>query len=139
MPQKICNGLIAMGALVAFVGLMFFPSALMGANKEDNMLGAGMAIFSMGALGISVGFYFKAKSLSSPEGDAARLAAGSKRRRGSCDACQQDAAVVQCTMHKMALCAACLSKHYDSRACVYVPAIRRSVVRSSRGASVGRG
>lgn len=138
MPQKIYNSLIAMGALVAFVGLMFFPSALMGANKEDNMLGAGMAIFSMGALAISIGFYFKAKSLSSPESDAARLA-GSKRRKGNCDACQQDAAVVQCTMHKMALCAACLSKHYDSRACVYVPAVRRSVVRSARGASVGRG
>lgn len=139
MPQKICNWSIAVGALVAFIGLMFFPSALMGANKEDNLLGAGMAVFSMGALLMSVGFYFKARSASSPASDAARSTVGNKRRKGNCDGCQQETAVVQCTMHKAALCAACLSKHYDSRACVYVPAVRRPMVRSARGVSAGRG
>lgn len=139
MPQKLSNWLMAVGALFAFIGLMFFPSALMGANKEDSLLGAGMAIFSMGALAMSVGFYLKARSLNSHDSDAARLGAGNKRRKGNCDGCQQDSAVVQCTMHKVVLCAACLSKHYDSRACVYVPAVRRPATRSARGVSAGRG
>jgi hypothetical protein len=139
MSQKICNWMIAVGALITFVGLLFFPSALMGANKEDNLLGAGMAVFSVGALLMAVSFYFKAKYLTTAETDPTRLAVGAKRRRGNCDGCQQEMAVVQCTMHKKALCINCLSKHYESRACVYVPAVRRPATRSVRGASAGRG
>lgn len=139
MSQKICNWSIAIGALVAFVGLMFFPSALMGANKEENLLGAGMAIFSMGALLMSIAFYFKSRVLNATDSASGRAAAAGKRRKGNCDVCQQEAGVVHCTMHKVILCATCLSKHYDSRGCVYVPAVRRPVVRSARGVSAGRG
>ena len=136
MSQKICNWSIAIGAFVAFIGLMFFPSALMGANKEENLLGAGMAIFSMGALLMSIAFYFKSRTHGAD--NTSGRAAGGKRRKGNCDICQQETGVVQCTMHKMILCATCLSKHYDSRACVYVPAVRRPVARSARGVSAGR-
>src|SRR5438105_13078811 len=116
MSQKICNWMIAVGALITFVGLLFFPSAPMGANKEDNLLGAGMAVFSVGAVPMKKNFYFKAKYLTTAETDPTRLAVGAKRRRGNCDGCQQELAVVQCTMHKKALGIHCICNHYESQA-----------------------
>ncbi|PYX82083.1 MAG: hypothetical protein DMG70_16365 [Acidobacteria bacterium] len=140
MSKQMWNWFIAAGALVSFVGLLFLPSALNSQNRDESMLGAGLAIFSLGALMIAVAFYFKTKALRGEIGSEPNRAAllNGKRRRITCDSCHQAAPVIQCTMHKMSLCSNCLSQHYDSRACVYVPAIRKSAGRVAKGASAAR-
>jgi hypothetical protein len=140
MSKQIWNWFIAAGTLVSFVGLLFLPSALNSQNRDESLLGAGLAIFSLGALIIAVAFYFKTKALRAEIGSDPNRAASlnGKRRKISCDSCHQSAPVIQCTMHKMSLCTNCLSQHYDSRACVYVPAIRKSVARMAKGVSAAR-
>ena len=140
MSKQIWSWFIAAGALVSFVGLLFLPSAFNSQGRDESLLGAGLAIFSLGALTIAVAFYFKTKALRAEIGSDPNRAASlnGKRRKMSCDSCHQAAPVIQCTMHKMSLCSNCLSQHYDSRACVYVPAIRKSVGRMAKGVSATR-
>ena len=132
MSAKLWNWLIAVGALVAIVGLMFFPAAFNGPAKDEGLMGAGGAIVGIGALMIAVSFYFKAKIIRAEIDANPHLSAmlAGKRPKVSCDACLQDGAVISCSMHKKNLCGSCLTEHYDSRQCVYVPAARRSSARS---------
>jgi hypothetical protein len=141
MSRQMWNWLVAAGALVAFVGLLFLPSAFNSQNRDESLLSAGLAIFSLGALVIAVAFYFKTKALRAEIGSDPNQATflNGKRRRSTCDSCHQAAPAIQCTMHKMSLCSNCLNQHYDSRACVYVPAIRKSPGRVAKGASAARG
>ena len=140
MLKQIWNWLIAAGGFVSFVGLLFLPSALNSQNRDESLLGAGLAIFSLGVLIVAVGFYLKTKALRAEIGSDPNRAAllNGKRRKINCDSCHQAAPVIQCTMHKMSLCSNCLSQHYDSRACVYVPAIRKNAGKMARGASAAR-
>lgn len=140
MLKKLCNWLIAAGTLVSFIGLLFLPSAISSHPRDEGLLSTGMAVFSLGTLIIAMALYFKAQALRGEIGTGVARTAplNGKRRRVSCDACREAAPVVQCTMHKMSLCATCMSQHYDSRACVYVPAVRRSAGKMAKGASVAR-
>jgi hypothetical protein len=140
MLKKMWNWLIVAGALVCFIGLLFLPSALGPHNRDESLLGSGLVIFSFGTLMIASALYFKAQALRAEIGaDPARTAhQNGKRRKGTCDACRAAAPVVQCTMHKMSLCPTCMSQHYDSRACVYVPAVRRVAGKMARSASAAR-
>jgi hypothetical protein len=102
-------------------------------------MGAGLAIFGMGTLMIGGSLYFKAKALGAQFNDQSmNTFLGSKLRKATCDLCRKSIPVVQCTMHKLSLCATCMTDHYESRACVYVPAVRKSAAKTARGASASR-
>ena len=140
MSQKHWNWLIALGALVCVAGLLFLPSALGPHGQDEGILGAAGAIFGLGSMIISAGLYFKASAVRAEIAANPQLAAmlSGKRPKGTCEQCREAAPVIQCTMHKQSLCAACLVQHYESRACVYVPAVRKAANRSARGASAAR-
>jgi hypothetical protein len=141
MSEKAWNWLIAVGALVAIVGLLFFPAALSGPARDEGLMGAGGAVLGTGALIIAMSLYFKASSIRNAIDANPQLAAmlAGKKLKASCDNCQQGASVILCSMHKKSLCGNCLAEHYDSRACVYVPAARRAAARNARAASATRG
>jgi hypothetical protein len=128
---------IAVGVLIAIVGLITMAAGFGSRQSDPAPVAAGLAIFALGLLSVSASFYFQARSIKSQlPADASMSAAG--RRRPSCDICGKAPAVIQCTMHKTSLCPTCLSTHYDSRGCVYVPSIRRTSAKSSRRAAASR-
>jgi hypothetical protein len=126
------------GVLVAFVGLTFVPAAF--TSHGDDVLATGLVIFSVGILIIGISFYVHAKSLLSQPGvdNSPSVSSSVRQRRLVCDVCHKGPAVIQCTMHKTVLCPACLSGHYESRGCVYVPTVRRTSVKTARGAVASR-
>jgi hypothetical protein len=140
MSQKLWNWAIALGALVCMTGLLFLPSALSGHGTDEGTLGAGGAIFGLGAIIVSVSLYFKTSAVRAEIAANPQLAVllAGKRPKGNCGQCGEATAVIQCTMHKQSLCASCLVQHYESRACVYVPAVRKAANRNARGASAAR-
>jgi ribosomal protein S14 len=133
--MKIGNWLMAAGALVAFIGLCFLPAAF-GADGDRTMLGAGAMVIAVGTLCISAGFYFKARDLRTASAST-NAAANTRQVRGksSCDQCGQDEPVIQCRVHQIHLCTACLWKHYDFRSCAYVPSTRRGVIAKSNASA----
>ena len=139
MSQKIPNWTIVLGCFVSFIGLLFIPTALTARSGDTSLLGGGMALFSIGVLMIGGSMYFKAKALGVQLNDTSMTTMLSvKVRKGVvCDACRKSVPVVQCTMHKMSLCAHCMTEHYESRACVYVPAVRKPA-NKARGAHASR-
>jgi hypothetical protein len=140
MPQKILSALVVLGVMVAFAGLLFMPAALNSRNgSNDNLLGAGLAVFSFGALAVSMGMYGKARLLRAAidaDPNLQALLQGAKSK-GSCEMCRSAAPVVHCSMHKLSLCSNCLNQHYDPRACVYVPSWRKTVSRSRAASARG--
>ncbi len=138
MSQKFLTMVIVVGVLIALVGLVFMPAALNGRGGNDSLLGAGLAIFALGALLISMAMYAKARFLRSAiDADPNLQAFLNAAKAKGCDSCRAAGPVVQCTMHRVSLCSTCLSQHYDPRACVYVPASRR--LKRGRAASAVRG
>jgi hypothetical protein len=126
MPSRIGTWMIAVGALVMFIGICCLPGAF-GTNPDLDLRMAGITLFSMGAVLISAGMYIKARSLPSAgeTGNSKKdPAAPGRRTRGGCELCGSEAPVVQCKVHQLQLCGACLGNHYDSRSCVYVPSAR---------------
>ena len=135
MATKIGTWLMAMGALIAFVGLCFLPAAF-GPGADKTMLGAGAVVVATGILLIAAGFYVKARSLGT-EATLVSAPATTKlvRSKSNCDQCGQDDPVIQCRVHQIHLCGACLGKHYDFRSCAYVPSTRRAVPSKSNAAA----
>lgn len=135
MSQKVLTAVVGLGILVAFIGLLFLPAAFNSkAGSNDNLMGGGLAVFSLGALMMASGMYAKARLLRAAidaDPNLQSLLNGAKRK-GNCDSCHSAAPVIQCTMHKLSLCSSCMKQHYDPRGCVYVPSSRRSGHRSSR-------
>jgi hypothetical protein len=131
---------IAVGVLISFVGLTFLAAAYASQSSSEDMLSGGLVIFAVGTLIISVSFYIHANSLHSQQNTDSGSSAlsGGKQRKLICDVCHKSAAVIQCTMHKTVLCPGCLSGHYESRGCVYVPTVRRTSVKTARGAVAAR-
>lgn len=130
---------IGVGALIVFIGLAFIPAAFTSSSTDEVILATGMVIFAVGVLTMAISFYVHAKSLSSQPGtdNSSSISTGGKRKL-VCDVCHKGTAVIQCTMHKTILCPTCLSGHYESRGCVYVPTIRRTSVKTARGAVASR-
>jgi hypothetical protein len=125
---------IAVGVLIAFVGLVTMAAGFGSRQSDPAPVAAGLAIFAMGLLSVAASFYLQARSIKNQlPAHASMSVAG--RRKLSCDICGKAPAVIQCTMHKTSLCPTCLSTHYDSRACVYVPSIRRTSGKSFRRAA----
>ena len=137
MTDKILKTLVVIGVLICFAALLTLPTALSG-NKDQELLGAALAFFGIGTLTIALSLYLQSRSLQSRiNADPNLLAAlqGTKRK-GTCDNCKSATPVIQCTMHRVTLCSSCLVQHYDSRGCVYVPAVRKST--RSRAGAAGR-
>jgi len=135
MPSRLSNGLVAMGALAAFIGVCFLPAAL-GEQTDQNLLGLGAAIFGMGTLLMAVGTYLKAQALQlNPTGvqtGTREATSAEKSARGGCELCRKEMPAVHCKVHQLHLCPNCLAEHYDFRACVYVPSTRRVEGKSSK-------
>ncbi len=137
LTDKILKTLLVVGVLISFAGLVAIPGALSG-HKDQELLGTALAFFGLGTLLVAVSLYLQSRALRSQiDADPNLLAAlqGSKRK-GPCDNCKSAGSIVQCTMHRVYLCANCLVQHYDSRGCVYVPAVRKST--RSRANAAGR-
>jgi 1,4-dihydroxy-2-naphthoate octaprenyltransferase len=135
LSDKILKMLIVVGVLICCAALLTFPAALSG-NKDQELLGTALAFFGIGSLIVALSLYLQSRALQSQiNADPNLLAAlqGSKRK-GTCDNCKSAVPVIQCTMHRVTLCATCLVQHYDSRGCVYVPAVRKNA-RSKAGAA----
>jgi hypothetical protein len=128
---------IAAGVLIAFFGLVIIAAGFGSRQTDPTPVAAGLAVFALGLLTVTTSFYFEAKSVRShlpPDLNAST----SGKRKQSCDVCRKAPAVILCTMHKTSLCPACLSGHYDSRGCVYVPAVRRTGSKPARSAVASR-
>jgi hypothetical protein len=131
---------LAIGVLIAFGGLIFIPSAFVGPNIDTASLAAGLAIFTTGVLAIAISFYFEARFIRSQLGSNPEFSNKyfAQQSKVACDVCHKAAGVIQCTMHKTVLCSSCLSGHYDSRACVYVPSARRTSGKTAKAAVASR-
>jgi hypothetical protein len=137
LTDKILKTLIAVGVLICVAALLAFPAALSG-NKDLELLGTALAFFGIGTLIISLSLYLQSRTLRSRINADPNLVAALQgtKRKGTCDHCRLATPVIQCTMHRVTLCASCLVQHYDSRGCVYVPAVRKTG--RSRAGAAGR-
>ena len=128
MSQKTGSWIIAIGAVIMFLGLCFLP-ALLGPHGDQSLLGAASGMFSFGTLMIAGGIYLKARTLQGRSGTEKKKqnsGTNGKRYRGaSCDLCGKAEPVILCRVHEVHLCADCLAQHYNFRSCAYVPTNRR--------------
>ncbi len=141
MTSQIGNGLIAVGALGACIGLIMLPAAL-GENPDTSLLILGACGVSLGSLTAASGIYFKARAIQSPAGGlgaSGEAKNSTKRVRGGCDVCHGDLPVIHCKVHQVHLCADCLGQHYDFRTCSYVPSTRRSAGKTSKNMARAHG
>lgn len=125
MQSKTGNLMLALGALIAVVGLVVIPAGMGQDSADHNLVGVGAAIFSMGALLAAMGVYFKSKAVQSTGQKTPEAAAPNRPLRGGCDRCQAEMPVIQCKVHQQHLCGTCLAEHYDFRSCAYAPTTRR--------------
>jgi hypothetical protein len=129
MATKTGTWLITMGCCIAFLGLCTLPAAF-GANPDKTLVGVGMTILSTGMMLVAAGFYLKSRNFG--EWAAGRTESQTKRgRKAICDRCGKNEPVIQCRVHQVHLCGDCVGKHYDFRACAYVPSTRRSTAKAS--------
>jgi hypothetical protein len=136
MSLKTSNWMIIAGSLMLFLALCFVPGALHN-DPDVSLLAIGGGLFSLGMLTIAAGVYLKARVLQLHP--AAVASAPKKRVRGGCELCASHDPVIQCRVHQLQLCPACLSNHYDFRSCVYVPASRRPAAKSGKAMAKARG
>ena len=141
MSQSAGKWVMAAGGLIMVAGLSMLPAAL-GDTHDQNTLMIAACSFSLGMLTMSAGFYFQTRSLQATgkTSESERKSQNSQtKRKGSCDACQSEAPVIQCTVHRVHLCGDCLAQHYDFRACAYTPTTRRAAVRSGKSSAMRAG
>ena len=144
MSSRAGNWIIAVGTVMAFLGLCALPAAL-GERGDGTLLSVAACLFSVGALIIATGLYLKARFLQSVSASktAAALAAAAasppRRVRGGCDLCGTEAPIIHCKTHQLHLCGTCLAAHYDQRSCSYVPTTRRPANKPAKGAAKARG
>jgi len=126
MQSKTGSLMLALGALIAVIGLVIIPAGLGQDSADHNLVGVGAAVFSMGALLAAMGIYLKSKALQSAGIKKSEPTDEKRPLRGGCDRCQVEMPVIQCKVHQQHLCGACLAEHYDFRSCVYSPTSRRA-------------
>src|SRR2546427_12106488 len=134
MAKKSSTWMMAVGAFLAFIGLCFLPAAF-GSDSDRTMLSAGAVMISTGMLLIAAGFYVKARTLGTVAAPVTPPASGKRNRKSICDRCAQEEPGTQCRVHRLHLCADCLSKHYDFRSCAYVPSTRRGAPTKSNASA----
>jgi hypothetical protein len=140
MSSRTGSWIIALGALITFLGLCVLAVSF-GKSGDPDELASGAGFFSMGAVAVAAGIYFKARALqSSNASDSPRKESpAANRTRGGCELCGTEAPVIQCKVHQLQMCGACLSQHYDARSCIYLPRTRGTSAKSNRGLSKARG
>ena len=136
MSSRTGNWMIAVGAFGMFIGLCLVPAA-MGPNPDSSVLALAACVFSFGALITASGMYLKARGLQSAAASAPETKNGARRVRGGCELCGSDTPVIQCKVHQLHLCPACLAQHYDFRSCAYVPSTRRTTGKTT-GKTAGK-
>jgi hypothetical protein len=136
MGKKVSSWLIIFGCFLMVGGIGFLPAA-MGNHPDPAILDGGIFLFSLGTLTVAGGVYVKAVALQgSSVAEPAKPQA--KRSRGGCDLCGTEIPVVNCRVHQLHLCGACVGKHYDFRSCVYVPSTRRPAPVKAMARAAGR-
>ena len=139
MSQSAGNWTMGSGGIITFFGLCLLPAALSDAHDASSVALAG-SLFSFGALTMAGGFYLKARALGEGSSRSKRENGSQGRKlKGSCESCHADEAAVQCTVHRIHLCANCLSQHYDFRSCAYTPSTRRGAVRAAKSQAMKAG
>src|SRR3981081_3997604 len=101
MSAKMGNGLIAVGALGACVGLIMLPAAL-GEHPDTSLLILGACGVSLGSLTAASGIFFKARAIQPPAGSQAASGEpknSTRRVRGGCDICHGDLPAIHCKVH----------------------------------------
>jgi hypothetical protein len=134
MQSKTGNWVMALGAVIAVIGLVVIPAGLGQESADRNLLGVGATIFSIGAFVAAMGLYLKAKAQLSSGQKASETSAAKQPIRGGCDRCQTEIPVIQCKVHQQHFCGACLAEHYDFRSCAYAPTTRRGTAAKSMSA-----
>lgn len=117
------NWMIGMGTAGMLLGLCFIPAVVMD-RSDTSLLALGACAFSLGTLMVATGIYVKARMLQAGLVPAPH-APSPKKVKGGCDLCHGDVPIIQCRVHQLHLCAACLGEHYDYRSCAYTPSTRR--------------
>ena len=118
--------MIALGIIVGVMGLIALPAAL-GEHVDTSLLTLGACGLSLGSMIAAAGFYLKARAMTSPQGTtvfSGESRQSARRVRGGCDVCHGDSPVIHCKVHQVHLCPDCVAKHYDFRACTYIPSAR---------------
>jgi len=126
--------MMALGSIIALVGLVVMPAGLGQDNPDKNLVGVGAAIFSIGLFVAALALYIKSKTLQSGGQKTSEAPAANRPVRGGCDRCQTEAPVIQCKVHQQHLCGTCLAEHYDFRSCAYAPSTRRATAVKSMAA-----
>ena len=124
MGRKLSTTLIVGGALCMLAGLIFLASGI-SQKQDESVSGLGLCAFSLGALLCSTGIYLKARTAQAE----VPVSANNKpqpKQRGGCDLCGTESPAVMCRVHQLHLCPNCLSKHYDTRSCIFIPSTRRT-------------
>jgi hypothetical protein len=132
MSSHMSNGLIAIGAIGACIGLIMLPAAL-GEHPDTSLLILGACGVSLGSLTAASGIFLKARALqpsAGTPGTSAEPKNSARRLRGGCDICHGDMPVIHCKVHQVHMCAECLGQHYDFRTCSYVPSTRRPTAKT---------
>jgi hypothetical protein len=136
MSSRAGSWIVALGALVLLLGLMVLGVSL-GKSGDQDELPVGAGLFSLGALAVAGGLYFKARALQGaivPEAPR-KEPVNTARPRGGCELCGIEVPVVQCKTHQLQVCGGCLHQHYDIRSCIYVPSTRTVIAKSGKALS----
>jgi len=109
---------------LAGAGVVTLIAAAQSKAAED-IIALGSALFCVGILLVALGFYLRARKLSSEyQISGAKDKKIDRKTERICSICNQDSAQVFCRVHVLRLCLNCLDKHDDGRNCLYVPAKR---------------
>lgn len=136
MSSKASSWIIIVGAFMLFLSFCFLPAALHN-DADASLLAVAGGVFSLGILIIAGGVYLKTRALQGQR--PAEASAAKKRVRGGCELCASHDPVIQCRVHQLQLCPACLANHYDFRSCVYVPTTRRPATKNGKAMAKARG
>ena len=130
MSSRTGSWLIASGVVFGLLALVVAAAGTQPGTDSSQITALAGCALSMGLLMASGGTYLKARALQG--GGISASSTPKTRVRGGCDLCAGDAPVIQCKVHQLHLCPACLGEHYDFRSCAYVPSTRGRAPRTSR-------
>jgi hypothetical protein len=133
--------MIAAGAVALAMGLLALPAAL-GEHVDTSLLTLGACGVSLGSMIAAGGVFLKARAMASPDGTgvvAGESRPSSRRVRGGCDVCHGDLPVIHCKVHQVHLCPGCVGKHYDFRACTYIPSTRGTIPKTAKAMAKTQG